>query len=525
MEKIKNFLSKFKIKNKNALRHGSYAIAVTAVIIAGVILLNVFMGILSERGALTFDVTSSKVNTMSEENIEFLKSIDKKVSITVLSTEEAYSGGTMNEFSANYMGVVDDGGYYTQTVNILKQYPQINDKISLTFENFYGTKTESVNQKYPNLFYGDILIEYTDTAGKTQSRLVGFNDIYSFSDPSGYAEMGYGYYYIDANKVETAVSSAINILVSEDTKNMALIANHSNSEVFNKIYAESLKLNGFEISEINTTILQSVPENIDVLVIAAPTSDFLESEINVLGNWLKNDGKLGKSLIFIPGNSMKNYPVLKEFLVEWGIEYSDGLLYQTDKNYYYGVPTTMPMFLSTSDLTDKIAPSSGNFSLLSSNLVMRKTYDNYAARTPYIIASTNDTVTVAPEGASESWEPETGAQKGTYPGLIVTEEVNFVDNVRHTGYVAAFSSQEFVYSSWAQTNNVQNMDIAVNTAMFVSGMNSDKKVFTAKTISTQSFASEITEADTKVIETIFIVIIPLAVAVLGVVIFIRRRRK
>ncbi len=525
MEKIMNFLNKFKIKNKNAFRHGSYAIAVTAVIIAGVILLNVLMGVLSERGVLSFDVTSSKVNTMSEDNIEFLKTVDKPVNITVFSTEDAYTGGTMNEFSANYMGVVDDGGYYTQTVNILKQYPQINKNITVTFENFYGSKTETVNEQYQNLFYGDILVEYTDESGKTNSRLVGFSDIYTYSDDTGYAEMGYGYYYIDSNKVETAVSSAINTLVSGDTKNMALIAGHSNSAVFTTLYTESLKLNGFEISEISGAILQSIPENIDVLVIAAPTSDFLESEVTVLNNWLKNDGKLGKSLIFIPGASMTNFPVLNEFLVEWGIEYSDGLLYQTDKNYYYGEPTTMPMFISNSDLTEEIAPSSGNFSLLSSNIVMKKAYDTYASRTPNVIVSTNDTVTVAPLGASEDWEPAANAEKGIYPGLIVTEETAFVDNVRVTSYVAAFSSQEFVYSSWAGTNNVQNMDIAVNTAMFISGMNTDKKVFTAKTISTSSFAADISEASALTIEIIFMAVIPVAVAVLGIVVFVRRRRK
>ena len=67
------------------------------------------------------------------------KGIDKKVSITVFSTEDAYIGGTMNEFSSNYKGVVDDSSYYSQTVNILKQYPQINDNITVTFENFYST--------------------------------------------------------------------------------------------------------------------------------------------------------------------------------------------------------------------------------------------------------------------------------------------------------------------------------------------------------------------------------------------------
>ena len=108
------------------------------------------------------------------------------------------------------------------------------------------------------------MVECTDSEGNTKGRLVGFDDIYSYSDDSGYADMGYGYYYVDGNNIETAVSSAINTLVSGEIKNMALVSSHSNSDIFERIYAENLKLNGFEISKIDNPIIQEIPENIDV---------------------------------------------------------------------------------------------------------------------------------------------------------------------------------------------------------------------------------------------------------------------
>ncbi len=520
MNFLKNLFGKFKVKNKSALRHGSYSVAIIAVVVAGVIVLNLLMGILSERGVLSFDITSSKVNTMDEENVEFLKSVDKEVTITMLSTEDSYTGGSMNEFSANYLGVVDESEYYTQTVNILKQYSQINDKIKVVFENFYSNKIESLTAEYPSLFYGDILVECGE-----KSRLVTFEDIYTYSDDSGYAAMGYGYYYVDGNNVETAVSSAINTLVSGETKNMALVSAHSNSSVFTTLYAEALELNGFEISQIEGTIVKTIPEEVDVLVITAPTTDFLPSEVNVISEWLDNGGKKGKSLIFVPGATMSNLPVLKQFLAEWGIKYSDGLLYQTNANYYYSEPTTMPMFISESDLTEEIAPKTGNFSLLGSNLVLETAYETYSSRNTYVIASTNDTVTIAPEGISDDWAPASNAEEKSYAGLIVTEEENFVDNVRLTSYVAAFSSQEFIYSTWAKTDNVQNMDVALNTAMFVSGMNTDKKVFVPKTIATESFAADVSAAEVAAINIIFMAVIPVIVTVLGVVVWIRRKRR
>lgn len=521
MQFLKDFIAKLKIKNKSAFRHGTYATAIIAVVIAGVIVLNVLMGVLSERGVLSFDITSSKVNTLDEENIEFIKSVEKEVTITVLSTEDAYSDGTLNQYTSQYLSVVDESNeYFAQTINILNRYAQINKKIKVVYENFYSNFTESLTTEFPNLFYGDIVIECDGV-----KRIVGFDDIYTYSDDSGYAEMGYGYYYVDGNNVETAVSSTINTLVSGETKKVAIVSSHSNAAIFTSLYANTLKLNGFEIVELKETIVQNIPNDIDVLAITAPTTDILASEATVLNEWLNNGGKMGKSLIFVPGATMSNMPVLKQFLAEWGIDYQNGLLYQTDANYYYSKPTTMPMFISNSDLTEEIAPKTGNFSLVGSNLVMKPAYETYDSRSAYTIVSTNDTVTIAPEGMTDDWEPSSSAEKGIYAGLIVTEQNNFIDNVRYSSYVAAFSSQEFIYSTWASTNNVQNMDIALNTAMFMSGMNTDKKVFVPKTITTESFAADLNEAEVAAMNVIFVWVIPVVVAVAGIVVWVRRKRK
>ena len=521
MQFLKNFFAKFKIKNKTAFRHGTYATVIIAIVIVGVIVLNLLMGVLSERGVLSFDITSSKVNTLDEENVEFIKSVEKDVTLTVLSTADAYSDGTLNQYAAQYLNVIDENNeYFAQTVNILNRYAQINKKIKVVYENFYSNFTESLTTEFPNLFYGDIVVECDGV-----KRIVGFDDIYTYSDDSGYADMGYGYYYVDGNNVETAVSSTINTLVSGETKKIAIVSSHSDTTIFSSIYANTLKLNGFEIVELEEAIVQNIPNDIDVLAITAPTTDILASEATVINEWLKNDGKMGKSLIFVPGATMSNLPVLKQFLAEWGIDYQDGLLYQTDANYYYSKPTIMPMFISNSDLTEEIAPKTGNFSLVGSNLVMKPAYETYNARSAYTIVSTNDTVTVAPEGVTDSWKPSNSAEKGIYSGLIVTEENNFIDNVRYSSYVAAFSSQEFIYSTWASTNNVQNMDIALNAAMFMSGMNTDKKVFVPKTITTESFAADLNEAEIMAMDLIFIWIIPIVVVAVGVVVWVRRKRR
>ncbi len=513
--------------NKTAFKYGSFSVALIAITIAAVIILNVIMSVMSDRGLLKFDLSSGGQNTISEENIAFLESIDKPITITVLSEESAYSGGTMNEFSQNYKNVVDDSSYYAQTVNLIKRYAEINKNITVKFEDFYGSRTNAIAEEYAGLFYGDIYIEITDEDGKTRNRLVSFDDIYSYSDTTGYAAYGYPY-YIDANNVETAVTSAINTLVSGNTTKLALLKMHSTESIFTTLYAPALKLNGFEMVELEGASLTAIPEEVETLVIAAPESDFLPEELDLINKWLDNDGKRGHSLLVFPGNAMSKLTNLMEFLEEWGVSYGEGTLYETNKSYIYGTNSTMHMFTNTGD-TDTykgIIPDSGDSSLVGNNLPITVTFKEYSSRATEVIVSTNDSVTVKPADAGSEWTADDDAELKSYPTLVVTTDSQVVNEEAVSSYVAAFSSYEFIYSSWAQYSSLQNLDIAVNTATFVSGMDDENRLtFVPKTIEQQSFADAISETDIAAVRIIFIFVLPIAIIAAGIVVWIRRRKK
>ena len=64
-----------KLKNKALFKRGGYAVAITAAVMAGLIILNVLLGTLAKRVPLEFDMTLDKKNSISQENIEYIKSI------------------------------------------------------------------------------------------------------------------------------------------------------------------------------------------------------------------------------------------------------------------------------------------------------------------------------------------------------------------------------------------------------------------------------------------------------------------
>ena len=45
-------------------------------------------------------------------------------------------------------------------------------------------------------------------------------------------------------------------------------------------------------------MIGSISDEYDAVIIAAPTTDFLGSELDAISDFLENDGKLGKGLIF-----------------------------------------------------------------------------------------------------------------------------------------------------------------------------------------------------------------------------------
>lgn len=505
-----------KVKSAFLLKYGGFSTAMIAIVLAAVIILNLLMSVLNDSGLLKFDATSASKYSISAENEAFIKKIDKKVTLTVLSAKAEY--GNLANFAYQYLGVSDEDNYCDQTVKLLERYAELNDNIELKFIDFYGTQSKTILQKNPTAFYGDILVSYTDEKGGENSRLVTFDDIYS------YEAMYSQYATITENKLETALSSAINTLLYRKIKNLSVLSAHSDpnfAEVLEE-YTQSLSLNGFNVTENEDAILTKIDENIDVLLIAAPKNDFLPDEITLLNNWLDNGGEKGKSLIFVPGISVTSMPNLAEFLEEWGIKFSSGFLYQEDEHNYIQYPIMMYTYANETDITSKIVPDTEANYVLGNIVPMEKAFDAFEGRTPTVVMSTNDSATVMPEDADEYWTPDTNAEQKSYATLMVTEDLNVIDNNPHRSYVAAFSSYTMISSYLTK----ENLSAAVNTALYISGSDSESAVtFTPKTIESESFSDQVTAAKANLITVVFVIVIPIAIIVLGIVVFVKRRKR
>lgn len=512
-----------KLKNQALLRKGGFSVAITAAVLAGIIILNVLVGALSKRFVLEFDMSAEKENSMSEENIDYLKNLDAEVQITVCATPEDYEGGYMSYYAQNLYGVTSDAtDYYKQTIKLLDKYPAYNDKISLRYIDTQDSQFTEISSKYSNekLSYGDIIVSCTKN-GSERYKIVGFSDVYNLSEDSTYASYGYTTSTVGGNNVETAVTSAIAYVTSNKTKKAALITGHSKND-YTADYQTLLKENNYEITVISDSMIGSISDEYDAVIIAAPTADFLGAELDALSAFLENDGKLGKGLIFFADASAPYLTNLYDFLEQWGIAVGEGILFETNsQNYMPDDPMTMGTYPTSSD---NDITSGMNLCITGYNVPITAAFESEGNITVTSLMSTPESVVAAPVGTAASWTGADDYAKQSYSSVIQAEMSDYDDdNNEISSYVLAFSSIEFIQSEYNEQPSVANKNITLAAAERAVGAENTGISFISKTITNESYSDSVTDSSAGIIRILFMFILPIACIALGIYIFIRRK--
>lgn len=525
-KKIGSIFKSDKIKNEALLKRGGYSLIITAVVLVGVLVLNILVGALADRFNLEFDITADKKNSISEENIEYIKNLDADVFVTICGTEKDYSDYMSYYAQKNYNVVMSSNSdleYFEQTVNLIAKYPDYNDRITVKYVDPQSTEFTAITSNYSSysLTYGDMIVS-SMASGKERTKVLKFNDIYATTEDSTYASYGYSAYTLSANRLETALTSAIAYVTSADSKKVAVLSGHSQNN-YTDAYKELLTTNNYDITEISDKIITEISDEYDAIIISAPSIDFVGSEIDVIADFLENDGKMGKGLIFFADATCPSLPNFNSFLTQWGISVSEGLLFETySSNHMQNEPSTMgvyPAELEDDDITSNLTYAIANY------LVPMKVCEPATTeRTVTALMQTLETAVVAPVGAASDWADYTEDDKQQFDCVIQSVESDYdSENNRLTSYVMAFSSVEFVQSTWASYSDLCNQDIVMACTDRAAHVGDTSMVFTAKVITNESFASSVNETNTKVVATVFMFVIPIAIIAVGIVVFIRRR--
>ncbi len=511
-------------KNKAVFKRGGYAVVITAVVLVGIIVFNILLSALSNRFMLVYDMTADKVHSISEDNIKFIKNIDKEVKLTVCAKKEEYSN-YMSYYAQEYnvsSNAGDFSNYYEQTVNLIEKYNNYNDKIEIEFIDTQDSSFSKILSNYSNeeLHYGDIIVSCTFD-GTERYKIVGYEDIYDlYEDTSMQQYYGYTMVTVQGNNIETALTSAIAYVVNAEQKKVAFLTGHSKEDL-SVNYRKLLETNNYDVDVIEDKIVNKLSDEYDAIFLVAPNKDFIEDEIKCIADFLDNGDKYGKGFVFIADAAAPYLENLYGFLEEWGIEVGDGILFETDSNYHLeSTPTAIGTFPSTDD---EIV-NGMNFCITSANIPLSPVFNEEGDKKVTAFYTTSPSVVAAPKGTANSWDGADEYEKASYASIIQSQRTTYdSNNDLLKNSVIALSSVDFIASELAEYEQTSNKNMSFAVAERAVAAEDTGISFVTKTITEESFAASVTETAADTIKWIFMILLPIACIVTGIIVYIRRR--
>ena len=284
------------------LRKGSFSIMFIAVFVAVIIVLNMVASLLTEKiPALTFDLSTTKTTQLSQDTIDFLQTVKKDVTITVLADESQYT-------SANE--------YYLMANTVLKQYHNQNNKITIKYIDL--TANPTFVSKYPDdtLSAGNYIVECGD-----KHRILTNSDLFNITQDM------YGSSQVESLEVEPSVTTAILNVTSDNQTKIRFIDGFGDYDA--SAFKELLEKNNYDVASINT-LTETIEESVEALVLFMPSVDLDDTSIQKIKDFLNNNGNYGKDLFYVALPQKVEMPKFNAFLEEWGMKMGDGIVAETD---------------------------------------------------------------------------------------------------------------------------------------------------------------------------------------------------
>lgn len=469
--------------NKKYLKNGSYSVAISAVFIVIVVVVNLIVNELPAKYT-QIDISDQQIYSIGEETTEMLKNLDKDVSI--------------------YQIV--QSGYEDEVIsNLLEKYEDESDHITVE------VKDPVVNPQFVSDYTSEqISSNSLIVVCGDRSKVVDYNNMYETSmDYNTYSYTTTGF------DGEGQITSAISYVTSEDLPVLYVLEGHGEVELDSTIQ-EDIEKGNIEIKSLNLIAEESVPDDADCLMINSPASDISEEERDAIIEYLENGGK---AMIFSDYTTepLDNFDAVLE---NYGVERTEGIVIEGDSQHY---AMQMPYYLlpdvsSTEAVSD--FNSSGYYVLAPYAQGIQRLDDVRDTLTIESILSTSDSAYSKVNLNSETLEKEDGDIDGPFDlGVSITETVDD----EKTTQIVYFSTANILDSQ------VNAMVSGGNEQLVMSALNWMCSNEETASISVPSKSLEVSYLTLSAYDSSFwtictIGIIPGIFLVLGFVIWFKRRK-
>jgi ABC-2 type transport system permease protein len=460
--------------NTIALRGGSYALAVTAVVLAILVVCNILASTLP--ATLTkLDMSSTKLYSVTSNTKAVVNNLTQDVTIYWI-----VQSGEEDDILDNLLSKYDS---LSSHIDVVKKNPDVYP----TFAAQYTDETVANNS---------LVVE-----SNGRSRYIAYDDIYL--DESSYYSYSYSF------DGEGAITSAIDYVVNEDQPKIYALTGHGESDL-PSTFEEQITKSNIDVESLSLLTVDEIPEDANVLMIYAPESDLSDEEISMLSDYVTTGGKL----LVIAGPTEDGILTnLYSLLADYGVETYDGVVVEADRDHYaFGYPYMLMPELSDSDITSALSeenyypifPIAQGLEVLSS------------ASDVTTLLSTSDSAFSKADGYQlTTFDEEEGDTDGPF-ALGVSIDCG------NDGQIVWFSSSQFLDDQINSYSSGANVNLAMNS---ISSMVGEREALAIRSKSLNYSYLTISESSASLLKVLMIGIFPIVYLGIGIVIVAERRRK
>lgn len=459
---------------KQALRGGTYSLAVTAVVLAILIAVNIFVSVLPVS-ATKLDISASKLYSITSNTKAVVNNLTQDVTLYwVVQADKEDS-------------VIE---------NLLSKYDSLSDHIQ-------------VEKKNPDV-YPTFAAQYTDetvpnnsviAVSGDRSRYISYNDIYVQTSDM------YAYSYTTSFDGEGAITSAIDYVVTETLPRMYVLEGHGETEL-PASFADAVEKENVQTQSLSLLTEDSVPEDAACVTIYAPQSDISQEEAEMLRSYTEKGGKLLVIAGPVKGAELTN---LYSLLTDYGVEPVEGIVVESDREHYaFGYPYVLMPDMQSDDITQSLMDSRYHpIFPVSQGLQVT---DSSSVTT---LLSTSDTAFSKPAGYSlTTYDKETGDTDGPFAVAVSIATDG-------GGQIVWFSASDFLSDMYNAYSSGANVNLAMNA---LSSLMGEREAMAIRSKSLNYNYLTISDSASSVLKVLLIGVFPLLYLAVGVIAVVEKRR-
>lgn len=477
-------------------KYGGYAVGMTVLAIALVVIFNVGLTSLAGKVDLKADLSQNKMFSLTPQTEKILKAVDKDIHIYT-----TYTPGAEDK----------------DVQEILNKIKALNPHITL--ENHDPDRDPRFMQTFTKagetIAAGSVIV--SDAEGKLYKVLAN-TDLYAYTYDANYNATP------TQNKTEGAVTQAVNYIVNGYIPMAYIVQGHGEAtQASLSAVQQVLESDNYKVSTVNIATNPDTIKAGDVVMFFAPKSDLLDAERDTLKKLMDKGGRF--YFLFDPTTiDVSKMPNFASLLDLFAIKLKQGMIFENDANYRYSQYAGV--------LVPKLQSHASTDSLISAGMPVVIPYAG-ALELPDVAPESTMTITSLLKTSAQSYlkaNPDLtnqnydytkaeGDEEGPFDVAVAVDKKVDSDVNNNVRMVVVYNGSFVGDANYAYSTS--NFNFLLNTSAWM--RNADKDIYVRPKTLTNSSLVFHSQAEQTLVAIFSSALIPLLLLAAGIYVYLRRK--